>query len=558
MDTDAILKAVREARKVSTRASTEVRVLDTLKRRDYANGEQIGPNLEYYPGLIPEDPVEREAFKKRLMVIAHIGPALGRYTSHILGRDPEWTGSVGEGEPLKPTDERVKALSGWHKGLGRVHAELKRADEYMRWGGTSYLWMYTPDVFRVLSGGELTRGMAYPDALELIRLDALDATRAGSVEVDGVKLAYWRAYSVVTADGRTQNRLEVHTRREIGVYVEEGDAPKLAEDVGENPRPNPLFDPARPLRFPALMYEMRREGGPQITQSMVDVQNATNTTASNILRNNNLGGWRQYYTLNAARPVDDVTGEKTNYRFGPSRVLDIQADYLRDASGQAFLNASGEPVLLPAQVGTFDPVNSQFMRDDADWYERKLLGQVNQLWTLDESKVSGESKRESRAAFDKSLPGEAEPAVSALKWIIETADHFAQWIAESDQPSDLLSVDARLFLDVEPVGLETLKHLTTMQAAGQLSLEALLESTPGVGDVATELARIKAERASNVAFLNEIRALGYPESDWLTALKRAGVPVSPESIQRAQDMADAGLEALSTAESGVTDDAAAV
>jgi len=546
MEPDAILKAVQEARKAALKVEADPRLLTNVKRRDFAQGEQIGKNLEYYPGLIPEDPDEREAFKKRLMVLALIGPALNNFTTHTLGRDPEWTASAGEdGKPLEPDDERVKALSIWHKGNGRVHAELKRADQHMRWGGVAYLWMYTPDVYRVLSGGQLQRNApTYAEALELIRLDALDATQAGAVEQDGVKLAYWRSYSV-TVDGKAQNRIEVHTRQEITVYVEDGDKLVPASDVGENPRPNPLHDPARPLRFPALMYEMKREEGPQVTQSMVDVQNATNTTAMNVLRNNNLGGWRQYYTLNAARPVDDVTGEKTNYRFGPSRVLDIQADYLRNADGTPLLNATGDPIMLTASVGTFDPVNSQFMREDADWYERKLLGQLNQLWTLAaEAAISGESRKQSRRAFDLSLPAEAQPARDALQWIIQTADHFAQWVMGQDVPTDPITVDARLFLDVDAVDLETLKQLDLMHSAGKISLETLLESTPGVTDVAKELERIKAELASNAKFALELFTGGLlPRAVGLGVLKQAGYPVTPEQIAAAEEMESLGLPA---------------
>lgn len=550
MEPDAILKAVQEARKAALKVEADPRVLSPTKLRDYARGEQIGKNLEYYPGLVPEDPTEREAFKKRLAVLALLGPALDRFTTHILGRDPEWTASAGEaGKPLKPEDERVKGLGEWHKAGGRIHAELKRADQQMRWGGAAYLWMYTPDVYRVLSGGELKRDAAtYAEALELIRLDALDTTQAGAVEQDGVKLAYWRAYSVMV-DDKAQNRIEVHTRQEVTVYVEDGDKLVPASDVGENPRPNPLFDPLKPLRFPALMYEMKREAGPQITQSMVDVQNATNTTAMNVLRNNNLGGWRQYYTVNAARPVDDVTGEKTNYVFGPSRVVDVQADFLRDKEGDMAQGPNG-PILLPVSVGTFDPVNSTFMREDADWFEQKLLGQLNQRWTQDESKVSGESKRESRAAFDKELPAEAQPARDALKWIIETADRFAQWVMGQDVPTDPVTVDPRLFLDVESVDLETLKVLDLMHTAGKLSLETLLESTPGVTDVAKEMERIKTERASNPTALNALRELGWDAADWLKALQGIGFPISLEAITRAEELAAAGAEALEGGEDG--------
>ncbi len=542
MEPDKLIEAVIAARSAATTANNDVRNPTLLKLKHFAEGEQIGPNLEYYPGLVPDDATERNQLKKRLIVIALIGPILNRYTSHILGRDPEWTATPqGAKAPLKPDDDRVSALSAWHTGAGRVHAELKRADEFMRWGGRSYLHMYVPDVYRVILGKpELARDAAdTADALERIRLDALDATQAGVIEVDGVPLAYWRAYSVTGPDGKAQNRVDVHTRQEITVYAEESG--KLSP-VGQ-PRENPLYDPARPLRFRALIHEMKREAGPQVTQSDIDLQNGVNTTAGNVIRNNNLGGWRQYYTTDAAQPKDPVTGEKTAYTFGPARVVDIQSDFLRDNEGNPVPGPDGMPVMLKASVGTFDPVNSTFMREDADWLELKLLSRFNQTWVVQgEANVSGESKRESRAAFDKSLPSEAQPAQQALRWIIETADAFAQWVQGKDT-LEWLTVTARLFTDTDKVDLATLQHLDAMHTAGKLSLETLLESVPGVDNVEAELKRIQAERATNPAALNALRELGWDAGDWLTAMQRLGYPVSSEAIQSARDMT-AGAPAL--------------
>lgn len=537
MEPEKLLELVQASRKAATETKSDPRLLTLQKLKDYARGEQIGPNLEYYPGLIPEDPAERENLKKRLMVLALLGPILNRYTEHTLGRDPEWTAAL-NGKPLPPEDERVSALTTWHTGSGRVHAELSRADQYMRWGGRAYLYLYVPDVYRVILGkDELSRDAAdTAAALELIQLDALDATEAGSVEVDGVKLAYWRAYSV-TVDGKPQNRLEVHTRQEITIYAEESGKLKPAEGVGLNPRPNPLYDPASPLRFRALIHEMKREAGPQLEQSDLDIQNGVNTVGSNVIRNNNLGGWPQYYTTDAAAPRDPETGEKTAYSFGPARVVDVQSDYLRNSDNSPLLGPDGSPIMLKASVGRFDPVNSAFMRDDADWFEGKLLSRHNQLWTIQgEGQVSGESKRQSRIAFDRSLPGEAKPAQGALKWVIETADAYAQWVQGSDT-LDWLNVTPRLFYDVDKVDLETLKQLDLMHTAGKISHETLLESTPGIDDVAAELEKIKAERAENVKAAAELLEVGaLPKSTVYGVAQKAGYTITPEQMQAAEEM----------------------
>ena len=553
MTDEQLLKAIQAGRAEATAQGKDFRGLNLLKLRDFANGEQIGPNFEYYPGLVPDDPEEKANLKKRLVVINHLGPILKRVTSHIIGRDPEWTLNVGNA-PLKADDERVTALAEWHKGNGRVHAELKRADDFMRWGGRAYLLLGVPDVYRqILGKDELSRDAAdQQSALELIHLDALDAAQAGVIEEDGVKLAYWRAYSATNADGKQENRVEVHQRKSITVYVEQNGNLTPAQGLGTNPRPNPLYDATRPLRFRSLMHEVKREEGPMVTQSDVDLQNGVNTSAGNIIRNNNLGGWRQYYTVNAAAPRDEVTGQKTAYAFGPARVVDVQADFLRDRDGNPITNNEGIPVMLSASVGTFDPVNSQFMRDDSEWLEAKLLGRFNQLWTKDESQVSGESRKQSRAAFIKDLPAEAQPIEGALKWVIETADALSQWIQGTDA-LEWGSVTPRLFIESDKVDLATLQHLTAMQAAGQLSLESLLDATPGVDDTAAEVEKIKAGRVNDPIALNALRELGWDAADWLTALQKLGYPISGDAIGQARDMSAGAAQGLGQAQGGVND-----
>ena len=552
MTDEQLLKAIQEARKTATAQAKDFRELNLLKLRDFAHGEQIGPNFEYYPGLVPDDPEEKANLKKRLVVINHLGPILKRVTSHIIGRDPEWTLNVNNA-PLKADDERVTALAEWHKGNGRVHAELKRADDFMRWGGRAYLLLGVPDVYRqILGKDELSRDAAdQQSALELIHLDALDAAQAGVIEEDGVKLAYWRAYSATNAEGKQENRVEVHQRKSITVYVEQNGNLTPASGLGTNPRPNPLYDATRPLRFRALMHEVKREEGPMVTQSDIDLQNGVNTSAGNIIRNNNLGGWRQYYTVNAAAPRDEVTGQKTAYAFGPARVVDVQADFLRDRDGNPITNNEGIPVMLSASVGTFDPVNSQFMRDDSEWLERKLLGRFNQLWSLEgEGQVSGESKRQSRVSFDRDLPGEAQPIEAALKWVIETADALSQWIQGSDT-LDWATVDPRLFLDVSKTDSETLRFMSELVTQGKLSLETFLESVSAVSDVQAELEKIKLERATNPEQLNALRELGWDAADWLTALQKLGYPISGDAIGQARDMSAGAAQGLGQAQGGV-------
>lgn len=542
----AILNGVAADRKAHAVKGADPRALDLDKRKAFAYGNQAGDNLEYWSGLKPPTTATVEElgeYKRRVVIMDVLTGCLSTYTSHILGDDPDWTATRPDAEQeLDAQSEEVKALALWHQDAG-LHGKLKKADYDMRWGEVSYLRMFTPDVLQELAPQLLTRSpRELRQALRLAYLQELDATQAGCYrDGAGVELAYWYAYSQVE-NGQTLNLVEIHTRQAVGVYVDQGGelVPKNLGEGRENPYPNPVADPDDPLTFHCLMHELRRGEGAQIALSDIDLQNSTSVAASNIRKNNDLAGHRQYYTVNAAMPQDDE-GKPIPYRFGAQRVLDIQAAYVLGTNGEPVVDDKGKPVLSAAHVGTFDPVDSKGMREDAAFYKGEVYSRFDMLWKLNEGQVSGESKRESRSAFDRSLPDEAVPAGRALEWAIGTAYRYAQYIQNNDAPESL-NIKARLYLRVAPVDLETWKSALQAEKDGQLDLLTLGEMNPYGVEATTYVERVLAARASNPTLANLSRTAGLPEPVYLRMLKEAGLPVLPADLARADALADLGLE----------------
>lgn len=555
--TDATLKGVQAARKEAALKSSDPRSLTLEKRKAFAYGNQAGDKLEYWAGLKPgtdATPEEQDEFKRRIVIADALSPALNTFTSHILGDDPDWVLTRPDSEDeLDEDTEEVKALTLWHKEAS-LHERLKKADYDMRWGGASYLRMFIPEELSEIDPSLTSRGSKdLTQALRLAHLQALDATEAGVYRTPtGLLMAYWYAYGKQVGD-KMVTHVEVHTRQAVALYVEENGELKLAPPQADlpNPYPNPVADPADPLTFHSLMCEVRRGEGPQIQFSDVDLQGSTSVAASNIRKNNDLFGHRQYYTVNAAPPLDRETGEETFYQFGPKRVLDIQADYARDAEGNPVQDANGKPTLTPVSVGTFDPVDSRSAREDAEWYKRALYDRHNLLWRLAEGQVSGESKRESRSAFDRSLPDEAGPITGALEWAIGTAYRFAQYIGGSDTPESL-NVDARLFLRVAPVDLETWKSALEAFRNGEIDLMTLAENNPFGVDPAMFVRRVRASWWENPHLALAMQEKGISAPVVMRVLENAmrqdtppdGLtpPVSSQDVTDAQELASLGLQ----------------
>lgn len=554
--TDATLKGVQAAREEAGEKNSDPRALTLEKRKAFAYGNQAGDKLEYWAGLKPSadaSPEEQDEFKRRIVIADVIGPALNTYTSHILGDDPDWVLTRPDSEEeLSEDTEEVKALTLWHKEA-KLHERLKKADYDMRWGGVSYLRMFIPEELSEIDPALTSRGgKDLTQSLRLAHLQALDATEAGVYRTPtGLLMAYWYAYAKQIGD-KMVTHVEVHTRQAVAVYVEENGDLKLAPPAEglTNPYPNPVADPADPLTFHSLMCEVRRGEGAQIAQSDIDLQNSVNVAASNIRKNNDLAGHRQYYTVNAAPPLD-ADGKVSAYEFGPKRVLDIQAGYVEDAEGTPVQDANGKPTITPVSVGTIDPVNSESMREDWATDQRALLSRHNLLWQLAEGQVSGESKRESRSAFDRSLPDEAAPINAALEWAIGTAYRFAQWIGGNDNPESL-NVDGRLYLRVAPVDLATWQSALQAYGEGKIDLMTLAESNPFGVDPATFARRVRASWWENPHLALAMQEKGISAPVVMRVLENAmrqdtppegmTAPVTAQDVTDAQEMAALNLE----------------
>lgn len=535
---DALKLLTAHLARVKAANKTGPRALTDAKRWSFtALDDQVGPNLEYWMGLTPADSAKFDDFKKQIVTENLIGPAIQRYVSGMLGKDWEWTLTPPEGDPLPPEDERVAALAAWHRDADAWGALKELAFGVMALGRGS-LRVYIPAVYGsdenpVTAGSVAT----YPEALELIHVMFVPATAdesrgegAALRDEYGRERAYYFLYSVPTEDGKSETRLELQTPEEIGLFKVDGDK---YLPIGA-PVPNPFYDPAIKRRPRFLMCEARRDGGSMVTQTAIDLQNDYNVTLSNRRRNGDLGGHRQYAMIDGQDPEDDA-GNAVPFAMGPRSVVSVKS-LMADADG----NALATP--LKASLQVFDPINVSIFNDHASATKTALLNYYDQLWTVQgEGNLSGESRRESRTAFEKRVALEAEPFTRAGGWLIQTVLSMAAWLV--GKPNDALGVQgmARLFLDSQPTDLETLRVLMQAEGAGQLDLETLMESMPVNTDATVLLERVKAGRAENPAIAAAQRTAGLPEGPYLRMLQAAGLPVTPEDIQRAEDMADLGL-----------------
>ncbi|KEF35483.1 hypothetical protein RDMS_01635 [Deinococcus sp. RL] len=530
------------------RKDPSARALTDAKRWAFARGDYVGENYAYWTGLIPKSEEAKTEWAKTIVTEDVIGPCLNRIVGGMLGRDWEWTLCVGGDEALTPDEERVAALTVWHREADAWGALKELAYGVLALGRGS-LRVYIPAAY----AEEAEQGRVTDLAAALERIHVMFVPAAPSADLGdggairdeyGREVGYFYRYAYTPpGETKSETRIEVHTPQEVGVFKLEGGK---FEAVGQTV-PNPLYDPALSRRPRFLMLEVSRDGGSTITQSAADLASDLCVTLTNRRRNSDLGGHRQYVTIDAQDPEDEQ-GNPMPYTFGPRSVASIKSVTV-DAAGMALQSP------MKASVQVFDPVQPAVFLEHAADTRRSLHAHFDQLWALvGESNLSGESRRESRMTFDMRLRTEAEPLNRAAKWLIETVLRLAAAMLGKPALAEGVTCQPQLFLNTTPTDMATFTELRNAHLAGQYPLEALLEQTPGVVDVAQTLAQLEAERASNVKLAAELLAVGaIPRPVMYGVAQRAGYPITSEQIAAAEEMETLGLPAEGGEDGGDTE-----
>jgi hypothetical protein len=500
----------------SSSLSLKTRDLTDEKRLDYLNGDHFKDGLYWKgPGWNNDSDVLAE-ITKMFVCDNQIKICVRRHVAAILGRDPEF--DLLEGENTLE-GELVTAIASWW-GKQSAHTRLKELMLMVAGIGRGNLRVYMPAKFSEQVKRKPPRTIA--DALRFLRFQVLTPLEAGPVvdEFDDT-VGYYYTYTVKYGTSSKQ-RIEIHTPQMVATY--DGTTGKPGNVVIE-PVPNPLtsFDDF-------LIREFKRDDGPMIDESVIDLQNSLNAERTYMVKDSQLAGFRSVYTVNAADPLDPVTNKPTPWVFSPSTVLSIKGLASEDAQGKtSFANAT-VGTLVPVDPGTF------FIPKIND-YRDAIKGHFHQGWVADESPdSSGESQKQSRKDFDLQVMIDAGVAGMAIKWLVETVMRMAGYMARESLPKDF-SCKPRLYLDVPSGDLTTFKDLLPAYKQGLVSLETLVESNPAVTDAISEIQRIQAGANQNIELALAFLQAGGPISVAMEMLRKAGVTsITPEMIRRQQEV----------------------
>ncbi|WP_034335089.1 hypothetical protein [Deinococcus misasensis] len=501
-------------------ASSGPRTLTTTKALDYLKGEQYGQNGAYWMGRTSEKTEVKQEIEKLFVADNQIGPCMARHVAAMLGKDPEWDLLDLQGEVYE--GEEVDALSSWWDDF-QAHRKLKQLATYVCAVGKASLRIYIPSKF----GEQLqaSRPKTIPDALRVIRVQVVTPIDGGPVldEFDD-PMGYYYLY---TPPGEKDARVEVHEPEKVTTYqVKQG---KLGAVITPE-APNPLLE-----HNDFLMRTFSRDGDPLLTQSVIDKQNLLNEEWTYMRKDSQLAGFRTVYTINADDPVDQ-TGKAIPWDFRPNTVMSIK--------GISQTSRDGRDSYTDPQVGVLNPVDpSVFFLPKIQQARAALESDFNQTWvTASYMAVSGDSKQESRKAFEQFVMIDGGMVGMAIKWMLETVLRFASNISGRKLPEGL-RIKPRLYLDISRGNLQIFQALVEPCVKGLVSMATLIEANPAVTDAEAERTRLQEDANRNTQLAINLITAGAPVSVGLQILANAGVTaVTPEIIQQQRELETANLQ----------------
>jgi hypothetical protein len=251
-----------------------------------------------------------------------------------------------------------------------------------------------------------------------------------------------------------------------------------------------------------LLIEARRRR-PFLTWQILAMQRALNFAESVVPRTIATGGFLQLMLTNASLPGEwevDANGKRTG-KFIAYATPSFGPDTVNYVSGQELTDKDGAKTLTTPGVHWHEPVDATSALNAKRSTYEDIVEEANQGHIFDRSADnanSGNSKREARSGFLKSVRRTAAPFNQCGAQLIETVLAMAEaMMGQQGRYTSVLRVDFKAHISAGPVSPEERDGYIRAFEKGVLSRETVQEAI-GVDDVDAENARIAAQEGAAV------------------------------------------------------------
>lgn len=283
------------------------------------------------------------------------------------------------------------------------------------------------------------------------------------------------------------------------------------------------------------MFEMQSKA--LITEPILANQKLLNKTGTMLSRNVDLGGFLERVILNGQLPgkwVEDDDGNKTfvadKFELGAgttNQVIGIQTGVKDD----------GTAVISDARIQYRDPVDVTCFKETMGIAYRTVLTAARQLHVLiaADANASGESRKQARDDFSKSLKRTKTRLDRFGRWMLETTAQMAATLAGDPRRFDKLRCVFNTQLDPGPISADDRAATLNEYEAKVRSQEGTM-AILGIDDTGAEQATIAAEEAAAAK-----AAASAPMNDLQkTALERAKLGLAADKAALGTTLPPAG------------------
>jgi hypothetical protein len=449
---------------------------------------------------------------------------VNRHRDGVIGREPAW--SFTPRRPLnddeQPTsaeqaliDEAEAALTTWwdkRKLLKTIQAVLVDLLKHER----ACLRIFVPA--GMLQTNDLVTGEATAPRVPMSDLEqALDRVYIS-------RPAAHQAGLITDEDTQEQASVYIYTKDSITYaelsYVDQDTGQTVLRILGGETEQGTTLD----LGGQLLLGQAERETF--ISEQIRQLQKQLNLAKTMEGRNVVQGGFLERTILNAQMPgswVDDPNGtlqaDGTRKTFKPAP-LRVGAGRTNFISGVAVKDTQGNITgYTPASIVYRDPVKPDTFEMTADAAHRAILEEAQQLHALigGDATASGESRKQARADYEKSLLITKSEIDAIVRWLLQTVLDLASIFSGQAGRFGELRASCDCRIDTGPLSGDEQQQIIGQVEAELLSRESAM-SRLGVEDVTAEQARIAAEQDERQARAIELAAATNPG----TAPGRAG------------------------------------
>jgi hypothetical protein len=253
-----------------------------------------------------------------------------------------------------------------------------------------------------------------------------------------------------------------------------------------------------------------------LTPDLLRLQDIMCSQATMMKINGDVAGFPQTTAIDIAPPsklVDDPTnpGEKKREAAplptGPRAFQLLYSYQDKDAQGNPILDDKGKPTLRSGTIQYREPVSSQPLRDDADWFEKQIYLAVNQehIVARRSAAASAEMLVEMRADYADSLLETKPHFEKALREVLHARLCAAAYLAGDTATLERFKagrvrVDAQL--NAGPLSQAERDEILNRYKEGLLSRQTTMVML-GTEDVDAEIEQINEEKREGVTGLGD-------------------------------------------------------